>query len=275
MGTPITRKRDPEYHPDEAPLKVEVDDFRIGKYPVTAKQMCDFLNSTWAKSHDRSTLYSTSGLSGMFTTVIRNGKGNYDVREGADNAPANQVTWLGAVLYCRWLSEVSNREYRLPTEAEWELAARGSEGRVWPWGDAPLSAKPGALYPERATSKMVPVGTRPENATPDGVYDFLAYVIGEWCINKYVARPTPEQANNKVLDIEDLETNRVVRGYYHRLKKREITDFMSWFVESVGHHPGRTWTRVGCHPIDEVQQAARHGFRVVEVVAVDEESVHK
>jgi formylglycine-generating enzyme required for sulfatase activity len=279
MGSPIRHDWSPKYHDDEALLEVTVDDFRIGKYPVTAEQMCIFLNSASAKEHDRETLYNHRDLDDKYaySTIILAEDGQYVPREDAGKAPANQVTWKGAVLFCQWLSADTDKRYRLPTEAEWELAARGKELRRWPWGNTGPTKKHGPRYDpnellnsldlhrrkkkNQPTWPTAPVGSHPANATPDGVHDMLTYLIGEWCTNKYVAHPTADEATNQEMDLNDLTSYRVVRGYYHRWHSRTIP-----FLTDQAKHAGRPWTRVYVHPIDAVKNASRHGFRVVEEV---------
>ncbi len=276
MGSPI-KKGQPEYHDDEAPLVVAVNDFRIGKYPVTSEQMCAFLNSPQARKHDRETLYNHKDLGEYkYSTIALTDDGRYVPREGAAKAPANQVTWKGAAFFCVWLSEKAKRKYRLPSEAEWELAARGKDGREWPWGEEAPGAKHGERYggrrnplsslttPVGLSWSRTPVGTHPANATPEGVQDMLAYIIGEWCANKYVVHPTAEQAADTRSDLDDLKTDRVVRGYYDRYYP--VGGALLHIMTKYGwrHHLGRPWTRVRDDPIRAPQDAALYGFRVVE-----------
>lgn len=175
-------------------------------------------------------------------------------------------------MYCRWLSEKTGRHYRLPTEAEWEYAARGTEQRAWPWGDE--SPGPERGYDSRgqrywtASGRLkstMPVGSYPTNATPQGVLDILAYPSGEWCANKFVEHPTARTVCDPEVDISDLDTPRVIRGYYHRLENRKRTNFLAWFfLPEIGHHESRAWTRLGRHPIRAASNAATYGLRVVE-----------
>jgi formylglycine-generating enzyme required for sulfatase activity len=271
MGTPL-KKGEPRYHEDEAQHTVTVKAFRIGKYPVTARQMCLFLNSKEAKKYDRSRLYNHRDMGEYTYSTIALDDGRYVPREDAADAPANQVTWMGAVLFCRWLSVKTGKTFRLPTEAEWELAARGPKGRKWPWGDDAPTVKHGMRYdnngPIHLTWPRVSVGSHPANATPEGVQDMLAYVSGEWCATKYVAHPSAKQLTDPAMDLEDLRTRRVVRGYYDRYYQRG-----GWLLRLTEYgwrsHLGCPWTRVGCDPVKAARRAARHGFRVVEEVKSD------
>ena len=263
MGTPLS-KSSRDYHEDEAPIQVTIDDFRIGRHPVTAVQMCAFLNSDEPAALDREMLYAKQSFGGYDYSTIMKEDGRYVPQNGAEDAPANQVTWLGALEYCRWLSKQTGRAFRLPTEAEWEYAARGTEGRPWPWGDAPpppnnsKGTRWGARWPR------TPVGNSPSNATPDGVEDMLAYLIGEWCVNKYTKSLTEDSANDPAADPNDLESHRVLRGYFRRRQSR--MNLYDTLMMSGGHHDGRSWTRMHFHPLEKTKMSALGGFRVVEEI---------
>lgn len=94
--------------------------------------------------------------------------------------PVVAVTWFEAIEYCRWLSEGRGANYRLPTEAEWERAARGGgEGLLYPWGDEPPEARP--EYQKRWGGEVrgpLPVGLGEPNAY--GIFD-LCENVHEWC----------------------------------------------------------------------------------------------
>jgi len=94
--------------------------------------------------------------------------------------PVVAVSWFEALKYCEWLSTVSGRHYRLPTEAEWERAARGGrEGALYPWGDEPPQGR--AEYLRRWGGEVrgpLPVGGDAPNAF--GIYD-LCENVHEWC----------------------------------------------------------------------------------------------
>jgi len=91
--------------------------------------------------------------------------------------PVVAPSWFDAQAYCKWLTERTGRHYRLPTEAEWECAARaGLEQKLYPWGDAPLESL--ANYSARWKHAPEPVGRAEQNAF--GLFDIGANVH-EWC----------------------------------------------------------------------------------------------
>ena len=94
--------------------------------------------------------------------------------------PVFGVSWEDAVAYCRWRSEVEGRKVRLPMEQEWEKAARGTDGRYYPWGDLfdPTFCR---MRESRETAATLePVGTFELDESPYGVRD-AAGCISEWC----------------------------------------------------------------------------------------------
>jgi formylglycine-generating enzyme len=95
--------------------------------------------------------------------------------------PVVAVSWFEAIKYCDWLSATTGRRCRLPTEAEWERAARGGiEGQLFPWGNDPPASLPD--YDKRWKSGPEPVARYEPNAF--GLYDICANVH-EWCSDWY------------------------------------------------------------------------------------------
>jgi len=87
------------------------------------------------------------------------------------------VFWHDAVVYCRWLSEVTGRPYRLPSEAEWEKGARGTDGRIYPWGNQWDAER--CNNKEGGKGDTTPVGAYPQGASPYGPLD-MAGNVWEW-----------------------------------------------------------------------------------------------
>ena len=111
MGSDVDGEHERPQH------KVYLPAYRIGKHPVTNAQYAEFIKR---KKHP-----APRGT-GWFLTEPPAGQANH---------PVVGVSWHDASAYCQWLSDVTGRPYRLPTEAEWEKAARGRDGRRYPWGD--------------------------------------------------------------------------------------------------------------------------------------------
>ena len=111
---------------------------------------------------------------------------DYDAfRQGARSAdpslPVVGVSWFDAVDYCEWLSAVWNRQFRLPTEAEWERAARGGlEQNLYPWGNQGIFEREN--YQHRWREGPEPVGTSPANGY--GLFD-MCENVHEWCADWY------------------------------------------------------------------------------------------
>ena len=115
----------------------------------------------------------------------------------AANRPVERVSWYDAIAFCRWLSAKTGQSISLPTEQQWERAARGTEGLEYPWGEAyklgyaNCDEKPSQSIWERLLAEKryflrqtCAVGLYPQGQAASGVMD-LAGNVWEWCLNKY------------------------------------------------------------------------------------------
>ncbi len=163
---------------DELPQrKVFLKGYYIDKYEVTTDLYKKFVDTTGNK------------------TPFDWKDGNYP--EGEGYLPVAHIDWYDADAYCKWAGK------RLPTEAEWEKAARGTDGRIYPWGDVYDMKKTNTKDWNR---ERVPVGSLPEGASPYGVMD-MAGNIWEWTADWY----KPYQGSTLQRDIFG-ETHKVIRG---------------------------------------------------------------
>lgn len=168
----------------EKPLhKVTVSDFYIGKYEVTVKEFKQFIESTGYKTDA-----DKRGYSKVFTVTYggENGK-NVNWRDGVNGLkltirkykhPVTHVSWNDAVAFCKWLSKKTGEHYRLPTEAEWEYAARGGNKSKGYKYSGSNNINKVAWYLNNSRVKIHSVGLKKPNEL--GIYDMTGNVR-EWC----------------------------------------------------------------------------------------------
>ena len=168
---------------NEAPMHVVyLGPYRIDRYPVTNAEYESFVNATGHTA----------------PPDWKNGK----VANGKENLPVVQVSWNDANAYAQWAGG------RLPTEAEWEKAARGADGRIYPWGnhffslssatDADLggngrirdqnTSAQQSVMAQILTDEPTPVGSRPLTASPYGVHE-VAGNVWEWTSDRFKPYP--------------------------------------------------------------------------------------
>jgi len=161
---------DPQMDPDalenEQPQrKVQLEAYWLSKHPVTNATYAAFVQAT---RHSLPRHWA-------------NGK----IPAGEENHPVVNVSWEDAAAFCAWASQATGREVRLPTEAEWEKAARGADGRLYPWGNAaPDASRCNFGQHEQGTT---PVGQySPRGDSPYSCTD-MAGNVWEWCADGYDA----------------------------------------------------------------------------------------
>jgi sulfatase modifying factor 1 len=170
MGSHI--KRDRAAQTNELPRhRVRLSDYYIARYPVTNQQYAFFAQAT---------------------------QRNFKLPAGKEDHPVANVSWNDAVAFCDWLSQTTGLDFGLPTEAEWEKAARGTDGRIYPWGDEfdarRLNSREGNVQ------DTTPVGWySPGGDSPYGVADMCGNTW-EWCADWYDDEEYPRRAGTHVSD---------------------------------------------------------------------------
>lgn len=211
---------------------VYLDSFYIDKYEVTNRQFKSFVDATgyvtdaekqgWGYSWDGSNEWlRPEGTSWR----APHGKGSSIRRK--DNHPVVQVSYNDALAYLKWAGK------RLPTEAEWEKAARGIDGRLYPWGN---SWDPTRLNSwEKGPHRTTPVGGYPKGVSPYGAYDMLGNVwewVHDWYHPTYYRTPGewsnptgPAEGQHRVLRGACWLNERYVTRCAHRDNYVTVPDF--------------------------------------------------
>jgi serine/threonine-protein kinase len=200
---------DPEAYDPLPRQDAHVGDFAIARFPVTLREYCAFLDALDERDPAltrKRAPHDNSGIEGFAVARGEDGKWAplsflegearrlFPAEEGhLWNIPVLMVDWFDALSYCRWKSETSGFEVRLPTELEWEKAARGTDGRFHPWGDhfdptfcLMRFSRPFRWQPE-------PVGTFPTDTSPYAVRD-MAGGMREWVGDIHGERTWEENA---------------------------------------------------------------------------------
>jgi formylglycine-generating enzyme required for sulfatase activity len=183
---------------DELPQRqVYVASFHIDRYEATEAQYLEFLEATGSKKFPG--YWKEAGRADHYPP-------------GYENDPVSDVDWFDARAYCRWAGK------RLPTEAEWEKAARGTDGRLWPWGDRFESGEANTLEASMVWKApkgqdrygvqgwKAPVGSHPKDVSPYGVYD-MAGNVREWTDTSYASYP-----GNGIKTVKDSGSFKMIRG---------------------------------------------------------------
>lgn len=168
---------------DERQHEVCLDDYEIGLYEITFKEYDRFVFVTGADHVD-------------------------DHNWGRDSYPVINVSWDDATQYAKWLSEQTGKTYRLPTEAEWEYAARGSTDTSYSWGDEIEQGRANCLNCDSPTAgkSTAPVGSFTSNQY--GVYDMAGNVWEHTCS---VYRENYDGSEEDCIS-ETASGDRVIRG---------------------------------------------------------------
>jgi formylglycine-generating enzyme required for sulfatase activity len=138
--------------------------YQIGRYPITNRQYGELIKRERQRD----------APAGWFLRQPQQAKLEH---------PVMGVSWHDARAYCDWLSRATGRRYRLPTEAEWEKVARGTDGRLYPWGDDWDAGRC-----QQGSANTAPVTAHPEGASTYGCCDLLGNVQ-EWTSTLWGSEP--------------------------------------------------------------------------------------
>jgi formylglycine-generating enzyme required for sulfatase activity len=189
-------RADKDAFPEEQPQhRLYLPDYSIARTPVTNAQYAAFV-----EAHDQ---------------PPNRWKG-WKPPEGKEEHSVVNVSWYDVLAYCAWLSKVTGKSYRLPSEPEWEKGARGTDGRIYPWGNARDVQRCNSN--ESGVLKTAAVGAYPAGASPYGLLD-MAGNVWEWTLSlwgkgrdesdfKYPYRPGDGRENLEA----DASVLRVLRG---------------------------------------------------------------
>ncbi|MFP4598912.1 MAG: SUMF1/EgtB/PvdO family nonheme iron enzyme [Persicimonas sp.] len=176
---------------------VEVDGFHLDTHEVSVEEFALFLSYAGGDHHWRA------------VQPIEKVADGYLPVDGHAAEPIRSVSWQAADHYCKWAGK------RLPTEAEWEYAAAGPDGREFPWGDEGAGCEAANYFAGTSFCQegAIAVGSHPDGATPDGVRD-MAGNVAEWVADWYGRYPddAPSLANPTGPEAGELK---VVRGGGH------------------------------------------------------------
>jgi formylglycine-generating enzyme required for sulfatase activity len=168
---------------DESPVhQITLDGFLMSKYEITNKQYCAFLNEEGNQSEGGVEWINLAGRFKKEKCRIHEHSGRFSVEFDYENHAVIYVSWYGARAYCTWLSSKIGKEVRLPTEAEWEYAARGGKKSMDYTYSGSNTIEEVAWYDVNLSSKVHKVGGKSPNKL--GLYD-MSGNVNEWCSDWY------------------------------------------------------------------------------------------
>jgi formylglycine-generating enzyme required for sulfatase activity/energy-coupling factor transporter ATP-binding protein EcfA2 len=227
------------YEPELPQHGVDLSTYYIARYPVTQAQYLAFVEAggyqepRYWREAQAAGIWRAGQVRGWAEDVPRDRPDDFGEPFSLPNHPVVGVTWYEVLAYCRWLTEQlrawertaepirrllceESWQVRLPTEAEWEKAARGAEGRIFPWGDEPDSER--ANYGDTGIGSTSAVGCFPGGGSPYGVLD-MAGNVWEWCHSLYKPYPYKQEGGREGLGVEG---ERVLRGGAFFVYERDV-----------------------------------------------------
>ena len=235
-----------------------LDSFQISIFPVTNQEYRHFIDSN---GYSNEAYWEGDEALGWLSNWRKKQEESYksfrpeywyDKRYNGANQPVVGITWYEARAYCMWLSEMTGDFYRLPTDMEWEIAARGKEGYLFPYGDQfnKIAANSEAFPFGRTT----PVGLFYEGKSPLGIYDLVGNVW-EWTLSNWgtnITKPEYRKVGDNLEAYQDIMAGqnvlRIARGG-------------SWYSPEY-HVSG-----VSRHGFSPDQRLNTIGFRIIQVLS--------
>jgi serine/threonine-protein kinase len=201
--------------------RIWVDGFVLRRHPVTVEEYLAFLNDLIARGREAEAEAACprvpTSVAGDSGTLLfsRAADGRFVPSRspaGSPRSPITSVTWHRAVAYAAWRAERDGVPWRLPSEVEWEKAARGVDGRFFPWGDQPEPTWACMVGSRAAGPSITSVDDDPADESPYGVRG-LAGNVRDWCIDAWVP-PGPPLDRGRLLiqPATDPQAPRSIRG---------------------------------------------------------------
>lgn len=251
------------YYHETPAFKTILDPYYIGKYEVRNDEFKYFVKDS---GYFDSSLWSVNGWQ-----YIRSAKRSQPVDwiEGNEpwvncplsnsaDKPINNISWYEAEAYCNWLSKITGHRFSLPSEIQWERAARGPDpGRIFPWGNENDTTKYNNIV---FNNILYPVGSFNEGRSYDGCYD-LAGNLEEFCsdlydINIYQEYKHNEPVYNPMGPDSNTTQQRALRGTVNMFDNDPEIAYQI-----------TTFRRMCCYPNDCF---GNYGFRIVKMMTEGE-----
>ncbi len=209
--------------------------FEISRYPITNAQFNAFVKaggyaqSRYWRAAQKAGYWRDGKFKGDFYSEARDKPYDFGTPFTLPNHPVVGVSWYEAVAFCYWLTEqfkAQNEKFkmiiRLPTEAEWEKAARGRDGRKYPWGNEKEEIAARCNMANAGIGASSAVGIFPGGASPYGVLD-MSGNVWEWCSTVWDKKAYPYQ-------VQDEWTEAYLGTNVHRSLRGGAFDFSADFV---------------------------------------------
>jgi len=175
------KSKDKDVWDDELPQhRFYLPEYRVARAPVTNAQFRPFVA---AKGYTTESFWSTAGWQWRTQNKITEPRYWQDSQWNSAEQPVVGVSWYEASAYANWLAQATGTAIRLPTEADWGKRPRGTDGRIYPWGNQPPDKE--LCNFNSHVGKTTAVDAYPKGASPYGVLD-MAGNVWEWTATKWV-----------------------------------------------------------------------------------------